>query len=71
MSPQTQTLIPLTDLDGLRAAGFAYPATVDSWRWLYRHRHDRGLCDAFRCIGRRVVVDAPRFLELVRQTPAA
>ena len=59
--------IPITDLASLRAAGIAYPASVHAWRWLYRVRHERGLADAFRRIGRRVVVNPARFLELVRQ----
>jgi len=62
----TPTLIPLTDLDGLRAAGISYPATEHGWRWLYRHRHARGLEDAFRRIGRRIVLDPTRYVELVR-----
>lgn len=63
----TPTLIPLTDLDSLRAAGIAYPATEHGWRWLYRHRHARGLEDAFRTIGRRIVLDPTRYIELVRK----
>lgn len=63
----TPTLIPLTDLDSLRAAGIAYPSTEHGWRWLYRHRHERGLEDAFRTIGRRIVLDPTRYIELVRK----
>jgi hypothetical protein len=58
--------IPITDLDALRTAGILYPATVHGWRWIYRVRHERGLADAFRRIGRRVVVNPARFAELVR-----
>jgi len=63
----TSSLIPLTDLDGLRAAGIAYPSTEHGWRWLYRHRHARGLSDAFRRIGRRIVLDPARYIDLVRE----
>lgn len=58
--------VALTDLTNLRAAGIAYPSTVHGWRWLFRHRHERGLGDAFRRIGRRIVVDPQRYRELVR-----
>jgi hypothetical protein len=60
------TLVPLTDIDALRAAGVAYPSTVYSWRWLYRHREERGLACAFRRVGRRVLVDVPAYLAAVR-----
>ena len=60
------TFVALTDLTNLRAAGIAYPSTVHGWRWLFRHRHERGLGDAFRRIGRRIVVDPQRYRELVR-----
>lgn len=61
----TPTFIALTDLANLRAAGIVYPSTVHGWRWLFRHRHERGLEDAFRRIGRRIVVDAQRYQELL------
>ena len=60
--------IALTDLSNLRAAGIAYPSTIPGWRWLFRHRHERGLQDAFRRIGRRIVVDPQRYKELVRES---
>jgi hypothetical protein len=60
------TFVALTDLTNLRAAGIAYPSTVHGWRWLFRHRHERGLDDAFRRIGRRIVIDPQRYRELVR-----
>jgi len=63
----TPMLIPLTDLANLRAAGIAYPSTEHGWRWLYRHRHVRGLEDAFHRIGRRIVLDPVRYIELVRE----
>jgi hypothetical protein len=62
----TPMLIPLTDPESLRAAGIVYPSTVHAWRWLYRHRHERGLDDAFRRVGRRILLDAVRYVELVR-----
>jgi hypothetical protein len=62
----TPTFIALTDLANLRAAGIVYPSTVHGWRWLFRHRHERGLEDAFRRVGRRIVVDAQRYQELLR-----
>jgi len=49
------------------AAGITYPGTLHAWRWLYRHRHERGLADAFRRIGRRIVVDPEHYVKLVRQ----
>jgi transposase-like protein len=64
-------LIALNDIEGLRAAGITYPGTLNAWRWLYRHRHERGLADAFRRIGRRIVVDPERYVELVRQRRAS
>lgn len=60
------TLVPLTDLAALRAAGIHYPASVDAWRWAYRNRHERGLARAFRRQGRRIVVDVPAYLDAVR-----
>ncbi len=30
------TIVPLTDIDAIRASGVLYPSTVDGWRWLYR-----------------------------------
>jgi transposase-like protein len=64
-------LVALADTEGLRAAGITYPETLHAWRWLYRHRHERGLADAFRRIGRRIVVDPERYVELVRQRAAS
>jgi hypothetical protein len=59
-------LIPLTDLESLREAGIAYPKTVHAWRWLFRHRHERGLDKAFCRVGRRILLDVARYVELVR-----
>ena len=64
------TFVALTDLKNLRAAGIAYPSTVHGWRWLFRNRHERGLEDAFRRIGRRIVVDPERYRELIRARSA-
>ena len=61
------TLIPITDVANLQAAGIVYPATEHGWRWLYRQRHVRGLEDAFLRIGRRIVIDPTRYIELVRE----
>jgi hypothetical protein len=65
------SLIPMTDVAALRAVGIAYPSTVHGWRWLFRNRHERGLGDAFRRIGRRIVVDPERYRELVRDRASA
>jgi hypothetical protein len=67
----TPTFVPLTDLANLRDAGIAYPSTVHGWRWLFRHRHERGLDDAFRRIGRRIVVDPERYRDLIRNRAGA
>jgi hypothetical protein len=65
------SLIPMTDIEALRAAGISYPQSVNAWRWLYRNRHERGVAGAFRRVGRRIVVDAPAFLCAVRSQPAS
>jgi hypothetical protein len=59
-------LIPLSSISELHAAGISYPKTVDAWRWLYRCRAERGLERAFVRIGRRILVDVPKFVELAR-----
>ncbi len=59
-------LIPLTDQRGLTDAGIAYPSTTESWRWLFRHRVERGVEDAFVRCGSRILVDTDRFLERLR-----
>ena len=64
------TIVPMTDLDALRAAGINYPASIHSWRWLYRCRHERGIADAFIRSGRRVLVNVPRYIELAQQQVA-
>jgi hypothetical protein len=58
--------IPITDLEALRARGITYPATVDAWRWAFRHRDERGLKDAFVRVGRRVCVLPDRYVTALR-----
>lgn len=41
--PMTDLLIPITDIEALKAAGIHHPATENAWRWCFRHRHIRGL----------------------------
>jgi hypothetical protein len=65
----TPTLIPLNNAAALQQAGILYPETEDGWRWLYRQRKERGLSAAFVRMGRRVLVDVPRYLELARSQP--
>ena len=60
-------LIPLTDQRGLTDAGIAYPSTTESWRWLFRHRVERGLDEAFLRVGRRILVDTDRLLALMKE----
>jgi hypothetical protein len=67
----TDLLIPLTDVEALRAAGIHYPATEDAWRWCYRHRHARGVAGAFKLNGRRIVVDVDAFKAAVRGSEVA
>ena len=62
----TDLLIPMTDLESLKAAGIYYPGTQNAWRWCFRHRHARGLQDAFRRNGRRIIVDVDAFKAAVR-----
>ena len=64
----TDLLIPLTDVEALKAAGIHYPATENAWRWCYRHRHARGLASAFKLNGRRIVVDVDAFKAAVRRS---
>jgi hypothetical protein len=68
-SPPEQ-YIPITNLEALRGAGIEYPNTVNSWRWIYRRRHESGLADSFRTVGRRVLVNPSRFLELTHDRAA-
>lgn len=65
------TIVPITDLDAIRAAGVHYPETVDGWRWLYRQRAERRLEHVFPRLGRRVMVDIPAYVEALRQQAEA
>lgn len=68
----TPTIVPLTEMPARKGeTGIGYPDTVDGWRWLYRQRHERGMAAAFLRQGRRVLVDVPRYLELIRSQSAA
>lgn len=67
----TAIIVPLTDTERLKALGAEYPETLDGWRWAYRCRHERGIADAFLRQGRRVLVDVPRYLELLRSASSA
>jgi hypothetical protein len=67
----TAILVPITDINALKAAGIHYPATVEGWRWAYRMRTDRGLDHAFIRHGRRVLVDIPAYLKAVRTQAGA
>ena len=62
----TLNLIPITDTEALRSAGVGYPISEHAWRWLYRNREERGLDTAFVRVGRRILVDVPRYVELAR-----
>ena len=64
-------LVPMMDLEALKAAGILYPNTQHAWRWLYRHRHARGVANGFRCLGRRIVVDTDAFKAAVRAQETA
>jgi hypothetical protein len=54
----------MNDAEALAAAGIHWPKSIDSWRWLYRHREARGMAGAFRKVGGRVLVDVRAFKEL-------
>jgi hypothetical protein len=62
-------LIPMNDLEALKAAGVLYPQTEHGWRWLYRHRHIKGFSGAFRRVGRRILVDVRAYIDTVRAQP--
>lgn len=59
-------LIPMNDLEALKAAGVLYPQTEHGWRWLYRRRAKKGFAGVFRRVGRRILVDVPAYVETVR-----
>lgn len=55
----------LTEID--RAREFGLPWTsVHAARWDYRHRHQRGVAEAFVHVGRRIGVYPDRYHELLR-----
>ena len=55
--------IPINNPEATQAAGIAYPATENGWRWLYRCRGERGLDHCFLIIGRRILVDPQAYLD--------
>jgi hypothetical protein len=66
--PSAALLVPITDVDTLRASGIAYPSTYEQWRWMFRRREEHGVADAFLRQGRRILVDVPKYLELARSS---
>ena len=66
--------IPINDPAATQAAGIAYPATENGWRWTYRQRHQRGLAHCFVRVGRRILVDPQAYLDALaeqRQVPTS
>ena len=61
--PIPQGPIPINDPEATQAAGIAYPATENGWRWTYRQRHERGLAHCFLRVGRRILVDPRAYLD--------
>ncbi len=61
--PIPQGPIPINDPEATQAAGIAYPATENGWRWTYRQRHQRGLSHCFVRVGRRILVDPRAYLD--------
>jgi hypothetical protein len=53
-------IIFLTELDRARQQGLPW-TSVDSARWDFRHRHERGTAAAFVRIGRRIGVYPDRY----------
>jgi hypothetical protein len=68
---ESPLIVLLTEPEKWQAAGVHYPKTTEQARWLYRHRHQNGFADAFREVQGRICLDVSRFVELVRQRPAA
>jgi hypothetical protein len=62
----TDLLIPITDVEALKAAGIHHPGSENAWRWCFRHRHARGLDYAFKRNGRRILVDVDAFKAAIR-----
>jgi hypothetical protein len=59
------TIVYLTEIDRAREHGLPW-ISVDSARWDYRHRHDRGTAAAFVKIGKRIGVYPDIYHQLVR-----
>ncbi len=57
-------LIEITDPAEMLAAGLPFK-TVDKARWAFRHRDKNGLAPAFKRIGARILIDVPKFHELM------
>jgi hypothetical protein len=60
-------IVPLTDIDTIRASGVVYPATLNGWRWLYRQRVARGMSHVFLRVGRRIMIDLPAYEAALRK----
>jgi hypothetical protein len=60
-------IVPLTDIDAIRASGVLYPSTVDGWRWLYRQRVARGMTQVFLRVGRRIMIDLTAYEAALRK----
>jgi hypothetical protein len=67
----TDLLIPITDVEALKAAGILHPGSENAWRWCFRYRHVRGLEYAFKRNGRRIVVDVDAFKAAIRKNDAS
>jgi hypothetical protein len=63
MQPQPK-LIEITDPAKMLAEGLPF-STVDKARWAFRHRDKNGLAPAFKRIGTRILIDVPKFHELM------
>jgi hypothetical protein len=57
-------LIEITDPAEMLAEGLPFK-TVDSARWAFRHRDQNGLAPAFKRLGGRILIDVPKFHELM------
>jgi hypothetical protein len=64
MQQQQPKLIPITDPEVMQANGLPFP-TVDSARWAFRHRDQNGLAPAFKRLGSRILIDVPKFHQLM------
>jgi hypothetical protein len=71
LSNSKPRIVPLTDIEAIRAAGVLYPATVDGWRWLYRQRAARGMTHVFLRVGRRIMIDLPAYEAVLRRPSVA